>query len=83
MIRERYINFIYALVIGKSIKGKGKFDVWDYEEGVRYFVDIVMPCFLPDKMICGGKRGYYPFAVFKKKYFNVRKEKEDEELELV
>lgn len=86
MMRDRYINFIYALVIGRSIKGSGKFDIWDCEEGVMYFVDIVMPCLLPDKMICDYKKGYHPFAVFlKEKYFNnpKRKEEEDEELELV
>lgn len=65
-MHDKYINFIYALVVGKTSTGKGAFDIWDCEEGVKYFVDIVMPCFMPDKMIFNGGEGYHPFAYMKK-----------------
>jgi hypothetical protein len=40
---EKLLNLIFALVTGRvSTPGKTwkKFDIWDYEEGVRFFTSI-------------------------------------------
>lgn len=62
---EKYINFIYALVVGQVSQGQGNSfrDIWDCEEGVRCFVNVVMPTLMPNSMKINMEAGYYPISM--------------------
>ena len=42
-MEDRTINFIYALVVGTSIRGNiTRSNIWGYEPGVRFYVSIIL-----------------------------------------
>lgn len=56
----RTINFIFALVIGKSSTGDLNFkNVWDNKKAIEFFVGHFVPSFSPNETANGIPTSYY------------------------